>query len=554
MALSFDQPLSVPVLEPVAQVTASKKRRVVKIVRELARRRIEALKIYEPLLHIEPFHACGAPERILRGSNRSGKTLAAAIECARCVTGQDPYGKYPTENGRCFIVGKDGKHNSEVLFRKLFRPNAFRMIKDLNNGCWRTYRPWLKTDFDRESETKAAPPLIPNRMVQDIAWENKKDSLPNKVTLKNGWEIRFLSSLAKPIQGVDVDLVWFDEEIADPDWYNEAAARLIDRRGKFYWSATAQLGGIQLYELCQNADMLRHNKNARIREYFAHIDANPHFTDEQRDLFFEKMSEEERRIRIEGEFAFTSFRVYPEFSMATHGVDFFQIPNDWCRYMVVDPGRQVCAVLFAAVPPPKTGDEDEVYFYDELYIKTCDSKKFGEEVKRKIGEQWFHAFLIDHHGGRISESGSGNTVELQYSAELKKQDIASSITGNGFIWGSDDVQGGINAFRSWLTIRRERGTKLRVLKEACPNLEYEFGRYHYKRQHGRLTDTVEKRNDHLLDAARYLAMYDPKWHPKPKKTGSKSNVINYLREKARRKAEKEGRDHIRLGPGTGMRP
>jgi len=34
-------------------------------------------------------------------------TLAAAIEVARALTGQDPYGKYPKREGRAFLIGKD---------------------------------------------------------------------------------------------------------------------------------------------------------------------------------------------------------------------------------------------------------------------------------------------------------------------------------------------------------------------------------------------------------------------------------------------------------------
>jgi hypothetical protein len=53
--------------------TASDRRQVKLLVDELVSRKSESLRLYEALPHIEPFHACAAPERILRGSNRGGK-------------------------------------------------------------------------------------------------------------------------------------------------------------------------------------------------------------------------------------------------------------------------------------------------------------------------------------------------------------------------------------------------------------------------------------------------------------------------------------------------
>jgi hypothetical protein len=536
--------------ERAALAKASKEQRVLKLLRRIHKLRVEALNLYEPLPHINMFHACVAPERILRGSNRGGKTLGGAVEFARAVTGQDPFGKYPAEGGRAFIVGKDGKHNSEVLYRKLFRAGAFRMIRDQTTDMWRAFRPWDAADKAREKEAKLAPPLIPPRMVQEMGWENKKEQVPNVVRLTNGWEIRFFSSLGKPPQGSDVDLVWFDEEIVNPEWYPEISARLIDRHGKFIWSATAQLGGEQLYELCMTAEAQRETENPRVMEVFAHIDNNPFFTDEQRDLFFDKLTEEQRRIRIEGEFAFTSFRVYPEFDMVLHGVDPFQIPHDWTRFMVVDPGRQVCAVLFAAVPPPWDEERSEfVYLYDELYIRKSSADRFAREAFLKTEGCHFHAFIIDRHGSRITESGSGMTVERQYSDALREQKVASSATGSGFIWGGDDVDGGIEAFRRWLLIRPDGQPRLKIMREKLSNFEYEINRYSYQRKGDQLLDKPVQRNNHLMDCARYLALYEPKWYPVPKKSKRKNPIVEIVREKQRKRAKEQGQDYMRLGPG-----
>lgn len=173
---------------------AARHARLTRLVAEYLSREQESLQLYEQLDHLALFHASPAPERVLRGSNRSGKTITAAVEFARAVTGVDPYDKYPKSDGRAFIVGKDEKHNSEVIYRKLFRPGAFFVIKDKVTGKDRAFRPWDPEDKARKDEARRADPLIPPRMIVDIAWENKKESCPSLVTLTNGWEIRFFSS------------------------------------------------------------------------------------------------------------------------------------------------------------------------------------------------------------------------------------------------------------------------------------------------------------------------------------------------------------------------
>jgi hypothetical protein len=63
-------------------------------------------------------------ERLFLGGNRSGKTLTAAVEVARIMTGQDPFGKQPKKDGIAILVGKDLNHCGKVMAKKLFRPDA----------------------------------------------------------------------------------------------------------------------------------------------------------------------------------------------------------------------------------------------------------------------------------------------------------------------------------------------------------------------------------------------------------------------------------------------
>lgn len=346
----------------------------------------------------------------------------------------------------------------------------------------------------------------------------------------------------------DIDGYWLDEEIVDEDWVPEMSARVLDRRGRGIWSATPQSGTEQLYELHDRAMRSEEDDDPAVAEFLILLANNPHFSDKAKREFAASLSPEELAVRIGGEFAINSYKVYPEFSMTLHGVDYFPIPKDWTRYMIVDPGHQVCAVLFAAVPPANVGDF--VYLYDELYLKECDANKFATRVAAKAEGQTFHAFIMDAHMGVHTEMGIGLTVAQQYAEALRSKGVRSLTTGNNFTWGSDDVEAGILSVHGLMRVREDGTTKLRVLRGAMQSFQWEIERYHNKREKGMVTDKPnQKKNNHLMDAIRYLAMYSPRY-VLPKEVKSKpTGAILVYRDRLKRRKEQEGGSTIRLGPG-----
>jgi hypothetical protein len=323
----------------------------------------------------------------------------------------------------------------------------------------------------------------------------------------------------------------------------------------FIWSATPEEGSDELYDLHEDSKEFDENETPmdkrRVLETFMPLSGNPHIAEEAKELLAAKLSDEMRRIKIDGEFAYSGFRVYPEFDQFTHGVEPFAIPHDWTRYMVVDPGRQVCAVLFAAVPPPGYKDQ-RVFLEQELYIRNCHAELFAQHVKLATAEKRYYAFIIDSQESRKHDTGSGEQIEFQYARALKKAGVSSQASGSGFIWGSTDVKGGIEKVRSWMTIRETGQPKLAMFRGRFPNLEHEINRFRYKRdpKSGLATDVPEKRNDHLCDCLRYLAQYEPAWHKPPKTSTAKNPVLDALKAKRARAAKKEGANYVRLGPGS----
>jgi hypothetical protein len=522
-----------------------------RVLAELAARRAEALALYEPLPEQEKFHKSRARNRLVIGSNRSGKTLSAAAEFARAVCGKDPHGKYPPAGGLAFAVGKDQKHVGTVLYPKLFKPGAFHVIRDEATGLWRGYRPWA--DAAREAQRRPAPPLIPRRLIAETAWENKKENVPSVVRLTNGWEVCFFSSLGKPPQGQAGDLAWLDEEIVDPAWYPELAARMASNMGRLVWSATPQSGTDQLFELHERAEKERATlePSARsIEEFFILLSDNKHMSEDAKAAFARDLNEEEYRVRVLGEYAITGYKVYPTFSMAAHGYDEGEVPQGWTRYCVVDPGHRVCAALFAAVPPPEEGDF--VLLYDEVYVREATAESFADAMSRAIAGDQIQAFVMDSHMALHTELGVGQTVMQQYSAALAARGVKSVATGPGFLLASDDVSAGILAVQGWLRGRDGKPPRLKVMRGRLPNFLDEVKRYHRKRVAGRLTGAPDQRKDnHLMDCLRYLALYDPRHVPASPRRQGPRGALKQLREKqARKKAQGLADSGVNLGPGV----
>lgn len=548
------------------------------VLAEVARRKIEALKLYEPLEGQEAFHACKARRRLLRAGNRAGKTLVCAVEAARALTGRDPHNKFPLMNGRLYAVGKDESQLGEVLHRKLFRAGAFKVIRDLETNEWRAFRPWMPADLEREDRAKPAPPLIPERFIKSKSWVKKAANIPEKFTLVNGWEIDFWSSNSAPPRGSDLDAVWMDEEITNSEWYAEMASRLLDRKGRLWWGATPQTGSVAMTEFhyrCEREEEAWRRsgfdpeKEPDAREIVISLHANVHLGAKEKELLAADLTDEQASVRIDGNYAILGRLMYPEYHARGHDIPWFDLPSTWTRYAITDPGRQTAAVLFGCVPPkgasfpigvdPVTQrertvtveiDDEFILLYDEIYALQCNALIYGERMKGKCRDQTVHTFGIDRHGSRLVDLGSGKDVETQYSEALRTNGVRCTTTGSRFTWCSDDVKGGEESVRFYLHVRAARALpRLFTLdaKNRLPNFKWEIERFARKVDpQGNITDVAETRGRvHQMANLRYLCAMRPKYH-EPRASDPRMNfAVRRFKAKQRRGA---GDGSVTLGP------
>lgn len=492
-------------------------RRLAGIVGGLRERQKSALRHYRPLPALAPFHASNAKWRLISGSNRSGKTLAGAVELARAVTGTDPYGKYKPRDGNALVVALDNDQIG-MLWRKLTAPGAFIIVRDKSTGMWRGVR-WREDapneldgeDAGRVGDWEDAPPLLESKMIKSISWEKSDREIPRTLVTRTGWRVLWRSSRGKPPQGEHYDYAWIDEAIANEQFYYEIARGIVDvgqqqYKSRAVWTATPQIINEQIWELQQAA--LRGDEDTEA--FQALIDANPFISEEERKRFLESLPESERLARYYGEHIIGSWRVYPMFDpMGIHGAEPFEVPRKWTRYVYLDPGQACTATLIVAVDEI----EEHVWVIDAFQIKRGDAQIWATELAKRLdypAEQW----IIDSQMGAAKHAGRREEVASIYRDAAMDRGLEPLRHGplRGFVGGCRNTVARMEALRKWMHTREagpHAGTPvLKVIRGRAPDLvkQIQAARVDPNRPDKR----VEK-NDDLLDCLEYAAAHQPRY-------------------------------------------
>lgn len=464
---------------------------------QLLKIRTEALRLYVPLPYADVFHRCNAVWRLIDGSNRSGKTIACSVEIARAMTGQDPYDKYPKKNGLALFAGLNWNHMG-LLYGNLFREGALKKIRDEHTGLWRavTYKPDKPEellDYDEAYREKwhDAPPLIPERFIKHISWNDYGKGYPKIITLNNGWESLWFSGEGKPDQGRHYNLVALDEEMPDGEIYKEAhrgMTRLHEskkRRPKGIWSATSQISNNELADLRDKADA--DPESDFVRRFNFTIDKNPYVPREAKEEFKAGLSGEDLQTRYYGIASMETRRIYPKYEpngdaeLGTgHGCEPFPIdPLQYTRYIILDPSVTHCATLLIAI------DRNEQYktVYDGFDINGATARMWAKELKERENGVKFECCYIDSHFGKQTPSiREETTVAREYFEAMKEVGIQLRQYGpfNGFFPACDNREARIMALNTAMEVRGggpfEGTCELRVMRGIVPELDKQIRR------------------------------------------------------------------------------
>lgn len=562
--------------EKLEQLTEHQRQQTRALFAEKARRKGEALRLYEPSDFQERYHSCHAKEVLFQAGNQVGKTLAGIIEDVRAMTGQDPHNKYPKENGVIGLVGMDAALIGRNFHRYLFIPGQIRKIRDEVTQEWRAWQPWREYDAAYKEKSKEAPPLLEERFLKGgyrgIAWEDRGKRIFSRFELVNGWVCYAFSSKGEPAAGFQADLIHIDEDLDDPNWYSEMVARLTIRQGKIRWTALPLSRNDALVRVYERGEDQKDEEKPTTVIIRATIWDNPYITEETRQQNIQMWKDEGEdvyRQRALGELTTSSVMVYPTFDEYFHSAvrtegtvtDVMKAvqdndgtpPVEWTRYASIDPGHKICAVTMFAVPPPNMSDQ--VVCYDELYIEQCDAIKFASRFKDKSRNTFWEAFIMDMHGGRLREIGSGRLPADRYREQLRKFEIRSRQTGHGFIPGLDDIDSREGIVREWLSNRGDGTPKLLFVPYKVPNTIKEFKKFRKKRtQRGYIQDVADRSgNCHAVETVEYACGHGLAYKEPPSNRVGSTRVDMILQGRRMREQQRKARDaprdnYINLGP------
>lgn len=546
--------------------------KAIRAANELAKRQIEALRLYQPTPVQEQFHACRAKEILLQAGNQLGKSLAGFVEDARAVLGMDPHNKYPKRDGKLAIIGYKESHIALNVYRYLFRAGAFKIIRDKYTGEWRTFHPWVPEDQERIREAKPAPPLIPSRFIETIHWKSKAGQIFKSVRLTTGWDIYAFSSSATPDQGFQADLVHIDEDIINEGWYSESIARLTMRNGVLRWTALPHNENDALNRVAERAEIEKaeHERGGPepttvcIR---ATIFDNPYMTEETRQENIKRwkaIGEDEYRKRALGELVTDTVRMYPTFSKDVHGIQAYanshasllkkyldtrEWPSDWCVRLYVDPGFDTAAGLFIATLPCEYPLHVIV---NEVYIRQNTPQMFADAVSRILKGRWLQSMVMDAHGGALTSVATGERPQDVYESHMARVGVTSVETKHRFKPGCDNISYRETCVREKLTVRASGIPELIYDPETCPNFEMEMIRFRKLKVNGVVIDKGNRRaRTHTVDCVEYACADDMYYKQPParksKETPGELRAKRFFEKKKRRRKADPSRDPGMVG-------
>jgi phage terminase large subunit-like protein len=488
-------------------------------------RALEILEAYEaalrdnPLLGYEPhpkqvtFHGSRLPLKAFLGGNRSGKTTAGIlddlIQCVdqKCLPESLQPFKHYEPPFYCRIVAPDFTSTMEgVIFQKL--------------------REWA-----------------PRTQLKGGRFDKAYDKALRKLTFTNGSTIDFLTfeqDLDK-FGGAAKHRIHYDEE-PPANIRREGLMRLIDYGGDELFTMTPLHGMSWMYDEIWEPWTKRKLQDGMV--VLVDMDDNPHLDEKTKKRVLKGLSTEEREARKSGRFVHFAGMIYSEFDRNFHVIpEIHQVPPNASVYVGIDPGmRHMAAVLWAYLTP-----EDMLVVFDELALQNAIVKDVCEAIK-----------LQNHRWGRDLPDGKRvpllpNWNVIDPAARNVNHQTGRSdqmeYTSNGVvtILGQNSVTAGIDRVKQRLQSRRL------LVTANCTETIAEFRKYRWSTPNRTEDDPKEKpvkKDDHLLDALRYVVMSSPYAQDEPDEENNMHPMERAAREEITGK--RYGRNRIPSTPMGGI--
>lgn len=337
--------------------------------------------------------------------------------------------------------------------------------------------------------------LVPKHQLKDGNWDSAYNKQRDTLFFKNGSWCQFKTYKQEPWThgGATLNRVRFDEE-PPQEIFNENRIRIMAKHGDMLCAMTPVQGLTWMYHKFwvpfERGDAPDGFPSALIQT--VGMEDNPHLSVDTRKYTLATFSKEEREARASGRFIHFHGRVYGEFDSSCV-IPQDSIPANAPIFCGIDPGiRHLAAVVYCALLA-----DDTLVMFHEIGLQGATAKEVAKEIYKynaSIGRvpSWY---AIDP-SARNKEHITGRSVQLEYSDY-----------GINTFPGQNDVAAGINNVKV-----RIQKKKLFVMANCQKTIE-EFRMYRWQTpQKSAQNDAKEapiKKDDHLLDALRYVCMARP---------------------------------------------
>jgi phage terminase large subunit-like protein len=450
-------------------------RQLLKALDEL--RREDPLQFFQP--HAKQHDLLTVTDKRLRaflGGNRSGKTTVGIADDLVQAVDRDAVPEHLLQYKRweppfyCRICTPDFTATMEgVIFQKL--------------------REWA-----------------PKRQLVGNAWAKAYDKQNRVLRFKNGSWFQFMTyeqDLDK-FGGAALHRIHYDEEPPE-SIRKECLMRLIDYGGEELFTMTPLMGMTWMFDTVWEAWQKAELPHGHV--VIVDMDDNPYLDADTKEYVLAGLSHEERQARKEGRFVHFGGLIYNDFNKTDHVIPAVREPADdedspWAGhtiYVGIDPGsRNMAAAVFCAFSP-----DGVLTVFDELGMERLTVAQFAHQIKLRCAawKVWPRMFIIDP-AARNHLHQTGRSDQMEYADH-----------GIHTVPGQNSVTAGIN------------NVKVRLQNEAlfvtanCSQLVDEFRRYRWKTPKKVSEDDPQeapvKKDDHLLDALRYVCMARP-YAPAPR--------------------------------------
>lgn len=397
----------------------------------------------------------------LIGANRSGKSFTTKYAVAMHATGKYPHwykGRRFLNPINVWVVGKSSQSVRDILQHGLLGD-----LVDPGTGMI------PKEDIGKIYRRAGTSDAVETVLIKHVSggW--------SKITFKSyeqGWEA---------FHGTYMHLIVLDEEPRDQKIYTECITRTANdvNPGIVMCSFTPLFGLSEIVlsfmpfgKLPEGGTTPEHPDMFAVQVSWA--DQLPHLPKSEQDRLIGQYSDFERAARTAGDPGMSAGRIYTT-SESEIKVEPFPIPSHWLKVYGMDFGKNVTAVVWGALDP----DTDILYLYSEYYGQNKPLAVNASSIRQRsegiIG-------VID------PAAVGGNPIDCNSYIDLYRlEGLDLELAGRNL------VETGISS-----NIHRIETGRLKVFS----TLVHFFNEYntYSKDEDGRII----KKNDHLMDAWRYL--------------------------------------------------